>query len=99
MAERVISKKEFAARKGISPPTLDRQETAARDKAHPEHETFPRRRRIGGGRVGFLESEVDAYLLSLPVGPLTERTAAARATPRRKSAKAVRAERSGGEAA
>ncbi len=75
--ERMIRKAEAARRKGVSLATWDRQGAEARRRGD---ETFPRLRQLGRGRVGYLESEVDAYLRSLPVGPLRDRTAAARAS-------------------
>ena len=74
--EQVLTKSVFAERMGVSPPTVERRELEAIRKGD---ETFPRRRQLGAGRVGYLESEVDAYLRALPTGPLVERTAAARA--------------------
>jgi predicted DNA-binding transcriptional regulator AlpA len=88
MAERIITKTEAAQRLGVSVPTLDRREAQA---AAAGDGTFPRRRQLGPGRVGFLESEVDAYLRALPVGPLSGRTAAASTPEARAKAKATRA--------
>jgi prophage regulatory protein len=70
MAERVLSKAEVRQRTGFSDQTLRREEAAGR---------FPARRQLSPGKVGWLESEVDAFLRALPTGPLVARTAAANA--------------------
>jgi hypothetical protein len=75
MAEKILSRRETAARKGVSPATWDRQEAEALAAGDP---TWPRRRLCGKGRIGYLESEVDAHLRALPVGDLADRTKAAR---------------------
>jgi len=72
--EQILSKRAVAERLDVSPPTVDRREH--------EDPAFPRRRQLGPGRVGWLASELDSYILALPVGALTERTAAARAARR-----------------
>lgn len=36
--------------------------------------TFPQRRHLGLGRIGYLESEVDEHLRNLPTGPLLTRS-------------------------
>jgi predicted DNA-binding transcriptional regulator AlpA len=74
--ERMLTKAEVRERVPLSDQTIARMEAAGQ---------FPARRSLGrGGRVGYLESEVDAWLRARPAGPLTNRTAAAReaaATP------------------
>lgn len=77
--ERIISKREAAARKGVSVPTWERQEAAALAAGDPD---FPPRRIVGRGRVGYLESDVDQHLRTLPMGALVARTAAANAARR-----------------
>lgn len=96
MAERIISKAETARRNGVSVPTWERREAEAIESGD---ETFPRRRQLGPGRIGYLESEVDARLRALPVGPLTARTAAASTPEARSRAKATRAARRSNTAA
>src|SRR5262245_33976782 len=70
MAERIIPRRVFAARLGTSEATLVRREE--------DDPTFPPRRVLSAGRVGYLESEADAYMRALPVGRLVSRTKAAR---------------------
>ena len=66
--ERVLSKAEVKRRTGHSEATLKRLEDAGR---------FPMRRQVSRGKVGWLESEIDSFLLALPAGPLRARTLAA----------------------
>ena len=56
---RMLNKKEVAARFGVGLRTVDRLE---------EDGHIPRRRQISPGRVGWLEHECDAALLSKPLG-------------------------------
>ncbi len=70
MAERVLSKAETVERTGMSHTTIRREEKAGR---------FPRRRQITPAKIGWLESEIDEFLRTRPVGPLVERTRAANA--------------------
>src|SRR5262245_34591442 len=88
--EQIITKAEFAKRKCVSVPTLERQETEA---IQTGDDTFPRRRQLGRGRIGYLESEVDAHLRDLPAGPLVARTAAACAPEARAKAAVTRKRR------
>jgi prophage regulatory protein len=54
---RIIRRKDLLAQLGISEVTLWRWEQAG---------TFPRARRLGPRRVGYLESEVSAWIASRP---------------------------------
>jgi prophage regulatory protein len=58
MAERVLRTAEVQARTGLGRTSVWRREKDG---------TFPRRRLIGGGIVGWLESEVDEWIRSRPV--------------------------------
>jgi len=60
MAERILRCKEVTARTQLGRTTLWRKERAGE---------FPRRRMIGGGIVGWLESEVEEWIATLPVAP------------------------------
>ncbi len=73
MDERLIRRKEAAEMLGCSVSTLER--LAARGEV-------PAPRRLSRGRCGWLASELAAHLRALPVGLLSERTAAARASRR-----------------
>lgn len=58
MPDRLLSEKEVRQRAGgIGRSTLWRWERAG---------SFPRRRQVGPGRVGWRESEVDAWIRALP---------------------------------
>lgn len=59
MSERILRLKEVLLKVGKSKPTLLRDESLGR---------FPLRRQLGGRAVGWLESEVDAWINSLPKG-------------------------------
>ena len=84
--ERIISRREFASRLGVSEPTLDRRESEA---MRGDDDNFPRRRQLGAGervgRIGYLESEVDQFLRELPMARLTTRTETARKSARAKA--------------
>jgi prophage regulatory protein len=58
MTERVLRTPETQARTGLGRTTIWRMEKAGQ---------FPRRRQIGNGIVGWLESEVDEFIRSRPV--------------------------------
>lgn len=55
---RIIRMKEVAARTGLNRTTIWRLERAG---------NFPRRRQLGGGSVGWVESEIDEWIASRPV--------------------------------
>jgi predicted DNA-binding transcriptional regulator AlpA len=67
-SDALVSKRDVLLRTLLSERTISRGEREG---------WFPRRRRISAGRVGWLTSEIEKYLRSLPAGPLTARTAAA----------------------
>lgn len=59
--DRIIRKPEVRERSGLSDATIWRLE---------QHGEFPRRRQLGPGSVGWLESEVENWLESRqPAGP------------------------------
>jgi prophage regulatory protein len=58
MAERLLRTNEVLDRTGLGRTTVWRMERAGQ---------FPPRRQIGGGIVGWLESEVDAWIHDRPV--------------------------------
>lgn len=70
MDERLLRRTEAAEMLGCSVPTLER--LAARGEV-------PAPRRLSRGRCGWLVSELAAHLRALPVEPMRDRTAAARA--------------------
>jgi predicted DNA-binding transcriptional regulator AlpA len=76
-AERLVDRRGVAAMFSCSPASVDRLEAQG---------IIPPRRRLSGGRVGWLYSELVKVLRALPTGPLTARTAAARAARRNTAA-------------
>ncbi len=58
MAERILRTPDVMARTGLGRSTLWRMERDGR---------FPRRRTISGKMVGWLESEIDAWIRERPV--------------------------------
>jgi hypothetical protein len=72
MAERIISLRELAERRGESPQTTRRGIRSGLIPLEPVQ--------VSPGKIGFLESEADALLRSLPRGWLRSRTAAANAS-------------------
>lgn len=68
-----IGRRTLAAMLECSPATVDRLERQG---------VIPPRRRLGKGRVGWIRDELIERLRSLPSGPNSERTAAARAARR-----------------
>lgn len=74
---KVLSRDDVLELVGIGGTTLWRWERAGR---------FPRRRQLGPGRVGWLQSEVDAWLKSRPVAESSEGGAGRRA-PRGETAR------------
>lgn len=69
--EKILTRKEAAARKSVSVATWIRQEARAMASGDS---SFPQRRHLGLGRIGYLESEVDSHLRNLPTGPLLTRS-------------------------
>jgi prophage regulatory protein len=58
MADKVLKQPVVVERVGASPVTIWRWEKAGR---------FPKRRRLGPNSVGWLESEVEAWVSNLPL--------------------------------
>lgn len=58
---RLLSKREVCARVGVSYPTIWKW---IREKR------FPRARVLNGGKIGWIESEVEAWILNLPIQTL-----------------------------
>jgi predicted DNA-binding transcriptional regulator AlpA len=73
--ERMLGRISVAEMFEISPASVDRYERQG---------IIPPRRRLSRGRIGWLYSELVEKMRALPIGPLTERTSAARIAPRRK---------------
>lgn len=70
MTERFLTRRAVCEKTTDSPAQIDRKEKAG---------LFPLRRKLGAGRIGWLESEVDEYLRNLPLGAdLSRRTERAR---------------------
>lgn len=67
--ERMIGRLSVAEMFDVSPATVDRLEREG---------IVPPRRQLGRGRVGWLLTELIEKMRALPVGPASERTAAAR---------------------
>lgn len=57
MTERIIRRTEILALTGLSPSTLDRLERRGE---------FPRRRRLGPNAIGWLSSEIEAWIAGRP---------------------------------
>jgi prophage regulatory protein len=70
MAERFLRTRAVLERVGLSRTTLWRMERAG---------DFPARRIVGGGVVGWVESEVDQWITSRPAAPGTEESGGRRA--------------------
>jgi prophage regulatory protein len=67
VVEEALFEREVVARVKMSRTTIWREECAGR---------FPRRRQLSRGRVGWLASEIDAFLRSRPVVTMGAKSAA-----------------------